>query len=247
MQVMSAPAVRGTGLSGFLAHALQPLYDHFPFRDQFDWLVLFLLVGAVTYLLFLPYLWKSIQADMACLRASHDHVPNQGLVAGIWGFGCLAAMLWFFHTEAGRTAFLGRRELPLIGPLVETSRELYWFSLVFVVLVLGLLAYLDGEASERNHALRLQRSRPARKRDFLSLYGGGGTYISLVGGVPAVQSTFTSSVVLWQALAILAAHLLYWYWSAASLLLMHCFLLMAVLGDGVRVGFVYVLHRRTFG
>ena len=48
-------------------------------------------------------------------------------------------------------------------------------------------------------------------------------------------------------LMILPAYLFYWYWSVASLNIMLCFTIAGVLNEAVRMWFVYVLHKKTFG
>ena len=49
------------------------------------------------------------------------------------------------------------------------------------------------------------------------------------------------------ALVMFLSLLCYWYWSPASLAVMHSFLVVALLAEGVRLVFVSLVHKRVFG
>ena len=48
-------------------------------------------------------------------------------------------------------------------------------------------------------------------------------------------------------LIVLGTHFFYWHWSAASLVLMLAFSSAALISEALRMWFVFILHKKTFG
>ena len=236
----------GGGLSGFLAHYLWRVYRHFPSSGESDWLLLFVCLGMGTYAVFLPYVWKSVKADMSTLeqrQTRQETVPWQHVVPTLWGIFWMFFFVWFFHTPAGRTLLDGREILGR-APLTETQRGFFWRSVIPLSLLGCLAAVVVGITCERSPTA--DRSTPFPRRTPWCLYVGGGTFVALTSkGKPATEPFFSVGIV--SSMLAAEAHWFYWYWSAASTMLMNAFVAAAIVTDGVRMTFVYIQHKRTFG
>ncbi|MGE0129077.1 MAG: hypothetical protein AB7U82_13445 [Blastocatellales bacterium] len=243
---MTAIPDTGPGLSGFLAHYLWIVYQHFPFEGTWDWLVLFLLLGGVVHFAFLPYVWGWVESDMIYLQKEQatNGGPNQGIPGAMCAFSSMLFFSWFFGTAAGRT-FLDGRSFFGDAALTDVDRRVYWISLVVVVALIGLQVTIQNGIDQRNRNTRATRSRPYISRNPGNLYAGGGIFVKEAEGKLEIE--IVSSITNIESTCFLLAHLVYWYWSNTSLALMHCFLLSAILTDCARMLFVYILHKRTFG
>ena len=236
---MSEIPEMGGGLSGFLASGLWRVYGFFPGEGTWDWLLLFVLLGLVTQALFLPYLWRAVNADMTMLDSSGgDDQSNQSVWASMWDIAWMFFYIWFFRSESGRTLLEGRT---WVGSGESIPRSVYWISFAVFFACAGLVSAIGFKVDERNKAMGVSRSRQYPSRGFLSLYGGGGVHF--------VDGKMEECVTVLQAAATvrIVALVCYWYWSPASVSLMYCFLLGAILADGFRMLFVYIAHKRTFG
>jgi hypothetical protein len=235
---MTEDEVQGSGLAGFLAHALWKLYRHFPLEGSWDWLLLFLSLGMITQLSFMPYLWRCVEADIKMLRdrrGGEESAPIQGGVPGLFrGGGWMFFFLWFFATTEGQTC-LNRRFL--FGGMALGASDGH-HQIVSGLIVFGLLILLTALPEHFGNTAKV--TAPFRDRGFWSLWQGGGTF-------EANKGSTVEGVTFFLGLLLLFAHLLYWYWSEASLALMQCFLAAALMADALRVVFVYVLHKRYFG
>lgn len=240
---MGADDGLGAGLAGFLAQQIWAIYRHFPFQGYWDWLVLFLLIALGTHLSFLPYLWRCVDADMKVMQGREsgkkDAIPVQGMLPGLWGGGWMYFFLWFFYTMEGRTFLSGRTLFPGTVLNAPSAGHHQLFSgLGLFVLVAVLIAITQIGGLKRRKLGQQRRTEPFSDRGFLSLWLGGGTFADDDDGVSS-SSTVSFPVLL--------AYVLYWYWSDASLALMLCFVFAAMVADGCRMLFVYVLHSRYFG
>jgi hypothetical protein len=75
---------KARGWRGSSLTACGKLYRLLPMEGTWDWLLLFLLLAAVTQLSFMPYLWRCVESDMKMLRdrkGGKESVPDQGGVA----------------------------------------------------------------------------------------------------------------------------------------------------------------------
>ena len=115
----------GGGFSGFVAYWLWHLYQYFPSSGNWDWLLLFLLLGILVRLLYLPLLWKTVKSDMDCLKTGKMESSYASFGAMLWDIGCAFFLIWLFHTTAGQT-FLGGR----CGSPDTVARVLFWLSLI---------------------------------------------------------------------------------------------------------------------
>lgn len=111
-----------SGLSGFLAHWLWPVYQRIPQFWGWDWLVFIALLCLFGRALSLPFRWKSAtdEAGMWSLLASNSFTQ--------W------LCVWFFQTEAG-SALLGNRVWLDAQPLTEPGQGLFWLSCSFCFVV----------------------------------------------------------------------------------------------------------------
>ena len=234
----------GGGFSGFLAHGLWHVYRHFPSPGRWDWLFLILCLAVVTRALFVPYVWKCVKADMANLRSRKISQANQSMVPVLWDIGLMWFLVWFFHGEAGRTLLEGRCGIGSALPS-ETHRGLFWACLVVCTFLPGIMGGLEDRVKRRNQMVMPSSPQPYPDRGFLSLYGGGGVFFE--GGERGPKIEESVRVVVGEAAAIAFAHWVYWYWSVVSEFLFIAFLLTAVATEAVRMLFVYILHKRTFG
>jgi len=238
----------GGGLSGFIAHYLWHVYRHFPSSGRGDWLLLFLLLATLVHVLFLPYLWKAVQADMAILR--DERVTEQGSLQvvwlALWDGAMMFFLLWFFHTEAGQT-FLESRAFGPFGELSEGSAGLYWLALVSTGAAMGVIqGVVHDRIDERNKATGTTVPKPYTRLGVLDAYAGGGVFVALNDKKQAVIEDMVS-VISAELAAVIVSLLCYWYWSAASVTLMMCFVAAGVLAEVARMLFVYIQHQRTFG
>jgi len=234
----------GTGLSGFLAHGLWLVYRHFPLSGTWDWILLVALLGVLVRALFVPHLWMAVRDDMRILQARTIEPSGQDVWTFLWDTVSMWFLVWFFHTAAGRTFLQGRHAFGVESPS-HVHRGIYFLS---IVLCLGLgiaLIRLSFKVDARNAALSPGRPTPYTDRGFLSLYGGGGVYLRHQGSETKIADS--GSIVWVEAFILFCAHLVYWYWSVATLALFVVFLATGVGTEAVRMGFVYVLHKRTFG
>lgn len=239
----------GSGLSGFLAHGRWQVYAHFPSPGGRDWLLLFLTLSTLVHVVFLPYLWRHVSRDMVRLREGKEGFPAGTMWIMYWGIFWLCYFLWFFQTLAGRT-FLEKRDLGWIPgltrtPLTKPYLMLQLYAVLPLVVLFVSFACLESRLIRRDRVAGITRSRPAARRDLVSLYAGGGTFVHWVEGVPRVslaRCAFSKATLM-----VILCHVFYWFWSSASLVLMYCFLLAAAVSEMFRILFVYILHKRTFG
>lgn len=246
---MQAIPDTGPGLSGFLAHLLWQVYAWFPSAGRYDWALLLLAIGPAICGLYVPWMWKAIGADMRTLKdgVMRDlRFAHAMLLAG----ATLYVLLWFFHTSAGKT-FLGGRAAWWIEAPTDVSRSFY-FLVLGVVVATGVAAGVCSAAVERRYrslasaAMVLTRPAPYPDRSLLSLYGHGGVFL-LRNEREGKTLNVNPSALNAASVLNLIPLLFYWYWSVASLVLMLGFLLGALASEAVRMLFVYVHHKRTFG
>ena len=234
----------GGGFAGFLAAGLWHVYRFFPSSGRWDWLLLFSLLALVVYGLFWPHLWKAIQADMRILAERRVELPNQDVVVFLWSAVSLSALLWFFHTPAGKT-FLQGREWFATGTPLDVGSRLFWFSFLFHLALFFSAHYLFLKLNAFDETLTNGTPRPYTNRSLPCLFGGGGIFYRSKGNNRELHQK-VSMLGMISTLSIYL-HLFYWYWSRASLILMLLFTAAAALNEAVRMGFVFVQHKRTFG
>ena len=232
----------GGGLSGFIAYGLWQVYQFFPFEGTWDWLLLVFVLAVASHVVFLPHLWKVIQSDMKSLSEHKPEGLGQTAFPSLWEQFCMWMLVWFFHSEAGRTLLAGRSWTSNRLPS-ETAGGLFWVSLALHFLLVLSLVGLVAAVEEKRKSCYMHGTGPFSDRGFLSLFAGGG--VAIEKGKSEVEALGTPLQV--ETSLIFLAHLFYWYWSIASLTIMLCFTLAAVLNEAVRMWFVYVLHKRTFG
>ena len=232
----------GGGLFGFIAFGLWHVYRNFPSSGRCDWLLLFCLLAALVYAVFWPLLWKAVAADMRILAERRIEQEYQGVVPWFWSVGCLSFLLWFFHTTAGKTFFVSREWFGL-GPLEEVNRPLFWISFVWHLLfyVAGSDARLEFVEKKRR-LLAAGKPQPSADRGLLNLYLGGGIFYT---SQSKISCGWDYLIMIW--FVIWVFHVFYWYWSAASVILMLAVSSAAILNELIRMLFVYILHKRTFG
>ena len=231
----------GGGLSGFIASLIWHGYRHFPSQGRWDWLLLFFALAGFGIALFWPYLWKAISADMEVLKARKNDVSGQQVVLFFWSQLWQWLLIWFFYTDAGKTLLAGRP-----GSLSEVSRTLFWISLgVNLVVIIGL-GTLGTSLEDRIKSMAAGFPMPLHDRSLLHLYAGGGIFYSREKDGTTKLEPAGMMIILLPVIGFLT-HVFYWYWSAASIVLMHTITCTVVLNEIVRMTFVYILHRRTFG
>ena len=245
---MQAIPDTGGGFSGFIAHALWQVYQYFPFSGTWDWLVLIIVLAALVRLLFLPHLWKAVQADMRVFSEqrvlSDSEISRQNYWCFFWDMFCMWMMIWFFHTSAGRTLL---EERAWIGDKLpsDSAGALFWVSALFHFFSMAPFGVLADSVDKKRKSFSSDRSQPFPDRGLISLVAGGGVLVEQTGKgtsqfeiVPAIGMDL---------LVALVAHVFYWYWSIASLMIMLSFAITGVLMEGIRMWFVYLLHKKTFG
>ena len=235
----------GGGLSGFIASIIWQVYRYFPSSGRWDWLLLFFALAGLGIALFWPYLWKAVAADMRLLANQEYDVTNQEIVLFLWGQVWQWLLIGFFYTHAGQT-LLFRRELFGWASLSEVSRVLFWISLVINFVVMIVLANLGANLDERAERLASGAPMPFAERSLLNIYCGGGIFYTQSDDGSLDIETVGMFVTFFLAVSFLA-HVFYWYWSAASILMMATVSCTAILNEVVRMTFVYIQHRRTFG
>ena len=235
----------GGGLSGFIASIIWQVYRYFPSSGRWDWLLLFFALALLGVALFWPYLWKAVAKDMQVLEDNEIYSSIQETVLLVWGQVWQWLLIMFFYSDAGRALLEGRQWFGS-GSLSEVSRTLFWITLgVDVVMEIVLLA-LVGLAAEQTDALATGTPMPFRERNIANLFCGGGTfYFYQEDGSLEVSGTGVM-IALYPMVGFLGL-IFYWYWSAASILLMHTMSLAIILNEVVRMTFVYIHHKRTFG
>ena len=239
----------GGGLSGFLAYALWHVYRYFPFSGTWDWLLLVFALAGLVRVLFLPYLWKGVRADMKIfsegrvLSGSED--SRQDVWPVLWDMACMWLLVWFFHTPAGRTFLEGRAWLSAAPPS-EVDRGLVWLSITAHAALTVSFGGIGSAIEGKYKSLAPGRSQPYPDRSLLSLFCGGGAIVKRMqdGSLP-VSAVFPPT--WFDVLLIFLAHLCYWYWSIVSLCVMLSFTVAGLLTEAARMCFVYVLHKKTFG
>ena len=184
----------GGGVSGFLAYGLWHVYRYFPFSGTWDWLLLFFSLALVLQVLLLPVLHKILSFER---RVSPDDFARIALVYMYWHMSWLWVFIWFFQTPAGRTFLEGRDWLGSTSPM-EVSRTLFWVSLVCHYILLWLVSTLMVGVADIE----------AESKSWRTVSSGGRKM--LCSGYFPVGIAFL-------------AHLFYWYWSVASLVLMLAF------------------------
>ena len=240
----------GGGLSGFIASLLWHVYVYFPFPGTWDWLLLVFVLAVASHVGFLPYLWKGVQADMKIFSegkvlAESETYGSQTGWPLLSDMLCMWLLVWFFHTPAGRTLLEGRAWLGSGAPS-ETAGGFFWVSLIVHLVIFLPLAAFGGFKPEKKVS-QADRSGPFLDRGLESLYGGGGMIVRQTEKGTLERLLAPPPVAVEILVVLLPAHVLYWYWSIASLSIMLSFTIAGLLNEAVRMGFVYVLHKRTFG
>ena len=237
-----------TGLSGFIAHGLWPLYLRFPSSGKWDWLLLFIALAAFTHFSFLPLLWRAVKADMEYLKSGRtdDPAPNGDFTLFCWSLASLSFLLWFFHTAAGK-AFIDLRDVGWLGQrsLLDPFSTAAYTVLVLVLFVVGV-TYSWWHDGIKKKLITMSRTQPFSGRGLPELWCGGGTWLYKDGAKPE-QLGVANSASGDQLVALWLLHILYWYWSAASIVLMYVFLIALLLTESARVLFVFIHHKRQFG
>ena len=235
----------GGGLSGFIANIIWYGYRYFPFAGSWDWLLLFFALALLGIAMFWPYLWKAVAADMRLLDEHDFDISNQEMALVLWGQVWQWLLVWFFYTDAGKTLFDGRQWFGSGSP-AEVSRVLFWISLAANFLLTIGIGILGTSIDERVTVSGGGRPAPYPDRGLLSLYKGGGIFYSREEDGTLKEETTGVMFILIPVINFVM-HVFYWYWSAASILLMHTMLCAVILNEIVRMTFVYILHKRTFG
>ena len=209
----------GGGISGFVAHGLWYIYRHFPSSGQYDYLLLFVLLMVLARVAFVPYVLKTLKRDIARARKGtlkEGSAVFHLLLSMLWDTVSISVLVWFFHTNAGKTFLVGRT---CFGQeLTEPARGLGGISLVSWFCVV-LLAW--GVLDIAETVWEKETPNPT-----VTLYIGGAALLGFVSGM------------------ILAAHVLYWYWSRATILLFWSYFVAVVLTEIIRIIAVYILLRR---
>lgn len=246
---MQAIPETGGGLSGFLANALWHLYRYFPSSGRWDWLLLFFLMALLSHVLFLPHLWRSIKVEMAYLKAQQttkmegDQV-NFYLLFQLLSTSSMLFGAWHLYTDAGRTLLEGRKLFWMVD-LSGVNMGLFWSSLGICIAVASLLLTLSVIIDRRKAAISPPGPQASADRSPMNLYGGGGIFVYARNGDTFIE---TGCGVIWpEACLLVLLHIFYWRWSVASLMLFLMFLGTGLLVEVIRMMFVYVLHKRTFG
>ena len=209
-----------------------------------------LVLAAVVNLFFVPHLWRSVADDIAYLA--------EGVVKPVESGGFSSYMI-----------FLGLKTLTMLllagflqsnaGQMLIAERYFCGVALVarpaalqvalgvgdFVLMV--VLAAMGGAVDGRDEKLGRTTMAPYPSRGLGDLFGQGGVYVN--GGDGATDSVTTlAGQHAWLETAAMGTILaLYWRWSWASLLALHCFVAVSVAMELVRMLFVAIHHRRTFG
>ena len=244
---MTAIPETGGGLSGFLGHLLWKFYQYFPSSGHWDWLLLILLLGVLVRVLYLPWLWKSVEADMTLLKTGKVGVSTGTEWPILWDTAYALFLAWFFWTTAGQTFVSGRSGSP-----DAVARRLFWLTLIAcVALVVILISTFETRVNKRNKAIAPKKSEPYPDRDLMSLYGGGGVFFiyEIVDGKLTKNAIIqiAASLMCKETVAFILVHLFYWYWSVVSVTIFLVFVVTGALTEMVRMLFVYILHKRTFG
>ena len=208
----------GGGISGFVAHGLWHIYRHFPSSGRYDYLLLFVFLMVVARVAFLPYMLNGMKRDIAKLRKPGGSVSDVGYssISTICDTVGIWVLVWFFGTDAGKTFLIGRT---CFGQeLTEAGPVGISFLCWFCVLVLsGVALWVNqnvGGISKPNAETRYY------------LYEEAISWFML----------FT--------MMILAAHILYWYWSRATILLFWSYLVAVVLTVIIRIKGMEILLGR---
>ena len=240
----------GGGLSGFLARGLWMLYQRVPSEGEADWLILFIALALITYVLHMPHLWRSVKKDMNVL-AEGLVVDESQSMKRIWvnlmAFLSLFFLLWFFHTDAGSAFLEGRHDV--FGNQLTGSKGGFVSGsflaalLLTVVLPATALKVVDFIESRPPGP----QTRPFSDRRLSHLFAGGGDFVYKVGQSEKTDDRMGMIAPIALAFVIALLCLIYKKWSAASIWLMWCFMLVSLLEDVCRMVFVFILHKRTFG
>jgi hypothetical protein len=208
----------GGGISGFIGHGLWQIYRHFPSPGEYDWFLLFLVLMILTRLLFLPYVLKVLGKDVERVRKGDRTEDADHPFASIfWDSLGIWILVWLFHTDAGGTFLAGRTCFG--DPLSDTN--LHTIS-VFCWPVVTILPVIVAGIAEH----KWKNTTPnAQARRFLYVDGGAMSFFFV-------------------ALIILAAQILYWYWSNATIILFWAYFFAVILTEAIRVTAIYILLRR---
>ena len=215
----------GGGISGFVAHGLWHIYRHFPSSGRYDYLLLFVSLMVLARLAFLPYVLKVLKRDVARLRKGDSEKGTfHPLVGMFWDTVGIWWLVWFFYTDAGKTFLVGRTFFgqELTEPGLFGVSLFCWFA---VIVLMGVVIGVREAAWDKAAPNVKARSWPYHE--------------AISGGI------CVSFLLL--AMMILAAHLLYWYWSRATILLFWSFFVAVVLTETLRVTAIYILLGRAVG
>ena len=235
----------GGGLSGFIASIIWQVYRYFPSSGSWDWLLLFFALTILGIALFWPYLWRAVSEDMRILAEQEIENPVQELVLFVWAQVWQWLLIVFFYSDAGR-ALLEKRQWFGSGSLAEVNRTLYWISFGTIVVLVILIVVCVDAITKRTASSTTGKPMPFRERSLTNLFCGGGVFYYYDGNGTLVESGTGVMIALFPAANFLFL-VFYWYWSAASILLMHSMLLAVLFNEVVRMTFIYIQHRRTFG
>ena len=240
----------GGGLSGFLARGLWMLYQRFPSEGEADWLILFIALALLTYVLYAPYMWRSVKKDMVVLEeglVSEKSASRQGIALIRMASLSLCFLLWFFHTDAGSAFLQGRYDV--FGnhlPQLDGSFVTWSFSAALLLEVVLIAIALKVDSCIEPPPGRQTRPFPDRRLSYL--FAGGGIFaVKPERGIERTDISIGLIAPIILAFVIAFLCIIYKKWSAASIWLMWCFMLVSLLVDVCRMVFVFILHKRTFG
>ena len=242
----------GGGLFGFFAWLLWKVYRFFP-EGGFGFLLLALLLAVLVNVFFVPHLWRSVAKDIAYLAAGKvEKLESGGFNEYLLFLGLKTLTMLFLacllHSAAGRTLVDGRQ---LFGFALSAPKGLLQAGLVVAdVVIFGALVLLGGAVDDRDERLSRTTVAPYPGRSLADLYSQGGTYMNVQeadGKLSTTRTTLAGQFAWVDVLVVAATQVVYWFWSGGALVLFHCFLAAALLMELVRMLFVAIHHKRTFG
>ncbi len=227
-------------------------------------------------LMHLPFLWRLVAADMQVLRHPEQLRPLRRTMLRLWWrvgspILCLTFFMSFFSTTAGLTFLDGRslNELDTVGWGTRQSSQMPPLGTAFMTLplsglILGAIyGFLLG-------GLKSPKPEIFRRRSLACLFLGGGLLprkqwrlesqadgrtarmpTPLDSGLLLAYDGFWCFFMTLVSLATFAALPIrdgasHWYVMVWALAVIHCVLTYSLV-EPIRMLFVYVLHKRTFG
>ncbi len=167
----------GVGPFAFLAYLLWQVYRWMPFSGTWYGETLFVVLAVTVFQVsFWPFLWKAVRRDITTLATGRVVGPAQHvLVIGILFLGLIFFLVYF-----GPDGFLfGDGRLVEVPRLAPGSRRLVLASLLVVHLTaVCLLAAPIYFLCFKMRSIPLSEAWPFRSRNLVSLYSGGGVFVS---------------------------------------------------------------------